>query len=318
MSSRRSRPRLYLLEGKFAYAEPLRLALQNLALGPARFRRAADRDGRPRRGARSRLLDRDPGRLGKLENAISKQRTVRFDYWSISRDKPSERSSTPTRLLNDNGRWYVIGLDLDREAMRTFRVSRIRGDIQLRHAHASATSVFRPTSTSTSTAAALRGRSATCRRGAHRASGRHRLVGASAHTAAPAASRTRVCHDGYSSLGLLAAWVLRQDGRAIPLEPHELQRRGDAALRRVRGAPRLRARGAGEGDATSRRVTRGGDHSSGPVAPERFARPTGSARSLLAACGEENETEIPASEIVERFAHTGSTSSRIIFRCSTS
>ena len=66
----------------------------------------------------------------KLENAISKQRTVRFDYWSISRDEESERTINPYALLNDNGLWYVVGHDLDREEIRTFRVSRIRGDIK--------------------------------------------------------------------------------------------------------------------------------------------------------------------------------------------
>src|SRR5438132_8959920 len=63
---------LYLLEGRFAYAEPLRLALQNLALG---------RPGFPDSGMPSeeRVVVRDPdytpemqGRLAKLENAISK------------------------------------------------------------------------------------------------------------------------------------------------------------------------------------------------------------------------------------------------------
>src|SRR6059058_4354405 len=121
---------LYLLEGKFAYAEPLRLALQNLALGRPGFVDA------PTEAARSvEVLDPDyspemPGRLAKLEGAISKQRTVKFDYWSISRDENAERTLHPYALLPDNGVWYVVGHDLDREDIRTFRVSRIRGDIK--------------------------------------------------------------------------------------------------------------------------------------------------------------------------------------------
>src|SRR2546429_8521849 len=120
----------YLLEGKFAYAEPLRLALQNLALGRPGFS-----DAPTQTASRVEVLDPDyspetPGRLAKLENAISRQRTVRFDYWSISRDKESERSLNPYALLNDNGLWYVVGHDLDRKEIRTFRVSRIRGDIK--------------------------------------------------------------------------------------------------------------------------------------------------------------------------------------------
>ena len=46
---------LYYLEGKFAYAEPLRLALQNLALGRVGSR-GADGDRRARPGERTRLL----------------------------------------------------------------------------------------------------------------------------------------------------------------------------------------------------------------------------------------------------------------------
>src|SRR6202007_1205105 len=115
---------LYLLEGQFAYAEPLRLALQNLALGRPGFAEA-----RGVTAQRVEVLDPDyspetPGRLAKLENAISKQRTVRFEYWSISRDEIGERTLNPYALLNDNGLWYVIGHDLDREEIRHFRASR--------------------------------------------------------------------------------------------------------------------------------------------------------------------------------------------------
>ena len=121
---------LYLLEGRFAYSEPLRLALQNLALGRGGF------DERPLEAAQAvEVIDPDystemAGRLTKLEGAISKQRTVKFTYWTISRNKESERTVNPYALLSDNGVWYVIGLDLDRGDVRTFRVSRIRGEIR--------------------------------------------------------------------------------------------------------------------------------------------------------------------------------------------
>src|SRR5207302_3059000 len=39
---------------------------------------------------------------------------------------------------------------------------------------------------------------------------------------------------GYSSLPQLASWILRQDGRAIPLEPDALRREVAQALRDVR------------------------------------------------------------------------------------
>ena len=65
---------LYYLEGKFAYAEPLRLALQNLALGTARLLGDADRHRGARARERTRLLARAGGapveaRGGDLEAA---------------------------------------------------------------------------------------------------------------------------------------------------------------------------------------------------------------------------------------------------------
>src|SRR5438874_7861803 len=120
----------YRHEGQFAYAGPLRLALQNLALGRPGFSEAPTRTA-----MRVEVLDPEystemQGRLGKLEAAISKQRTVKFPYWSISRDEERERTVNPYALFQDGGAWYVVGLDLEAEAERTFRVSRIRGEIR--------------------------------------------------------------------------------------------------------------------------------------------------------------------------------------------
>ena len=97
---------------------------------PPRLRRGAHRGRRADRGPRPRLLGGDVGPSTKLENAISKQRTVKFPYYTIGRDVESERTVNPYALLPDRGSWYVIGYDHDRDAMRTFRVSRIRGDIR--------------------------------------------------------------------------------------------------------------------------------------------------------------------------------------------
>ena len=121
---------LYMLEGTFAYAEPLRLALQNLALGRPGF------DDAPTETAAS-VQVRDPdyspemaGRLSKLESAISKQRTIKFSYWSPRRDQTRERTLNPYALRRDRGTWYVVGHDLDNDDIRTFRVSRVRSDIR--------------------------------------------------------------------------------------------------------------------------------------------------------------------------------------------
>src|ERR671926_393709 len=113
----------------FLIAEPLRLALQNLALGRTGFPEAPTQTA-----VRVDRLDPDyspelQARLSKLEVAISKQRTVKFLYTTMSIARERERTLNPYALFNDRGAWYVVGRDLDRDAERTFRVSRIRGDI---------------------------------------------------------------------------------------------------------------------------------------------------------------------------------------------
>ena len=289
----------YLLEGKFAYAEPLRLALQNLALGRPGFSEAPTQTA-----SRVEVLDPDyspetPGRLAKLENAISKQRTVRFDYWSISRDKQSERSLNPYALLNDNGLWYVVGHDLDRKDIRTFRVSRIRGDIKF------ATRRERDFRAPTDFDVELyRGRPP-WQIGDVVGTARIEVRGDTAWWVRRTYGSTGTLEDDvfvteYSSIPQLASWVLRQNGRAVPLEPHELKQEVGAALRRVRegheGAPPQPAR-----EKQVRGVDGTAERPAGPVAPERFAVLQALLAYLLAACGEEREAEIPASELLERF-----------------
>jgi proteasome accessory factor BC len=94
--------------------------------------------------------------------------------------------------------------------------------------------------------------------------------------------------------------VLRQNGRAVPLEPPELKRDVAAALRRVRERHESEApHPARETPAASSDGNI--EHPAGPVAPERFAVLQALLAYLLAACGEEREAEIPATELLERF-----------------
>jgi proteasome accessory factor C len=290
---------LYLLEGQFAYAEPLRLALQNLALGRPGFVDA------PSEAARSvEVLDPDyspemPGRLAKLEGAISKQRTVKFDYWSISRDEHAERTLNPYALLPDNGVWYVVGHDLERDDIRTFRVSRISGDIKF------ATRRERDFRTPADfDIERYRGRPP-WQVGDVIGEARIDVRGDAAWWVQRTYGDTGRLEDGvfvteYSSIPQLAAWVLRQDGRAVPLEPDELRREVAVSLRRMRerheGAPPEPARetpAAGGGDAVERPA--------GPVAPERFAVLQALLAYLLAACGEGKDAQIPLRRLLERF-----------------
>ena len=293
----------FLLEGRFAYAEPLRLALQNLTLG-----RSAGVLAAPPTSTAVRVEVRDPdyspetqSRLGKLEGAISKQRTVKFRYWSIYRDREEERTLNPYALLPENGSWYVIGHDLDRTDIRTFRVSRIRSDI--RFATRRERDFRLPAEFDIEQ---YRGR-ADWQFGD--------IVGEARVEVAPDTAwwveraygepRSRVIGDvfetEYASLPLLARWILRQDGRAYPLEPPELRR---LVVEGARGARRAHEGAAATPAAEVPRGEADGspDRLAGPVAPERFGVLQSLLAYLLAACGEEREAVIPASELVGRFS----------------
>src|SRR2546423_2332412 len=290
---------LYLLEGQFAYSEPLRLALQNLALGRQGFGEHATETA-----IRVEVLDPDystemPGRLGKLEGAISKQRTIKFLYYSLSRNRQTERTVNPYGLLSDNGSWYVVGQDLDRKDIRTFRVSRIRGDI--RFATRRERDFRIPPDFDIDV---YRGRPP-WQIGDLAGEARIELAGDTAWWVERAFGNAGQLEDGvfvteYSSLPQLASWILRQDGRAIPLEPDELRREVAQALRAVRashetGPPQLAA------PAPPPRPDELGERPAGPVVPERFAVLQALLAYLLAACGERTDAVIPAHEIVERF-----------------
>src|SRR5919198_1525507 len=289
---------LYLLEGKFAYAEPLRLALQNLALGRPGFSEAATQTA-----MRVEVLDPEystemQGRLSKLEAAISKQRTVKFPYWSISRDEERERTVNPYALFQDAGAWYVVGQDLEAEDERTFRVSRIRGEI--RFATRRERDFRLPAELDVDRS---RGRppwqigdsvgEARIEVGGDTAWWVQRTYGASGRV------EDDVFVTEYSSLPLLASWVLRQDGRAVPREPEELRRELARALRLVRERHEKQPRRlAAESDGADEEPV---GRPAAPVHPERFAVLQALLAYLLDKCGDDVEAEIPAADLVERF-----------------
>ncbi len=288
---------LYLLEGKFAYAEPLRLALQNLALGRPGFAEAPTDTA-----MRVEVLDPEysvemQGRLGKLEAAISKQRTVKFPYWSISRDEERERSVNPYALFADSGAWYVVGEDLDAGDERTFRVSRIRGDI--RFATRRERDFRLPAEFDVDR---YRGRPP-WQIGDPVGEARIEVTGDTAWWVERTFG-TKV-DDGvfateYSSLALLASWVLRQDGRAVPQAPEELRREVARALRAVRerheGRP-MELASEIDGHAEQELVER----PAAPLHPERFAVLQALLAYLLDRCGDDTEAEIPARELLQDF-----------------
>ena len=291
---------LYYLEGKFAYAEPFRLALQNLALGRAGF---AEPPTETAERVRVSAPDYSPelaGRLAKLESAISKQRTVRFGYWSPRRSRPGERSMNPYALRLDEGNWYVVGHDLDRGTTRTFKVSRIRGDI--RFATRRERDFRIPADFDVED---------------HRIPrpwqigeivGRARIAVSDdtawwvERTLADAGSvEDGIFETEFANVDLLAGWVLRQNGRATPLEPAELVESVSAALSALSDAHDGEAPVvAGPKRSDPRRPLP--ERPAGPVAPERFGVLQALLAHLLAACGDDRSATLDAVEVAARFS----------------
>lgn len=291
---------LYYLEGKFAYAEPFRLALQNLALGRSGF---AEPPTETAARVRVSAPDYSPelaGRLAKLESAISKQRTVRFGYWSPRRARPGERSVNPYALRLDEGNWYVVGHDLDRGTTRTFKVSRIRGDIRF------ATRRERDFRIPPDFDVELHRIPRPWQIGEIVGRARIAVSDDTAWWVERTLSDAGSVEDGtfetdFASVDLLAGWVLRQNGRAIPLEPVELVDSVAAALSALADshdgdAPAV----AGPKRTDPRRPLP--ERPVGPVAPERFGVLQALLAHLLASCGDERSATLDADEVAARFS----------------
>jgi proteasome accessory factor C len=123
------RTALSLLDGEFAYAEPLRLALQQLSWGkPSPLSSPDQQTVRLAMTASSggRELSQ---RLSKVETAIFRRKTIVFDYYTLGRDSEERRKVDPYHLLFQGGAFYLVGYSHERDAIRVFRLSRIRGKV---------------------------------------------------------------------------------------------------------------------------------------------------------------------------------------------
>jgi predicted DNA-binding transcriptional regulator YafY len=120
---------LTLLDGEFAYAEPLRLALQQISWGrPSPL-------GGPDRSSVGLGITASAGghefshRLQKIETAIFRHKTITFDYYTMERDEVSARKVDPYHLLWRGAQFYLLGHSHERGDLRVFRLSRIRGKV---------------------------------------------------------------------------------------------------------------------------------------------------------------------------------------------
>jgi proteasome accessory factor B len=64
-------------------------------------------------------------RLRVLSDALLRRKEVRFRYHGMRRDAVSDRRVYPFGLLFQHSHWYLIGHDLDRDALRVFRLGRM-------------------------------------------------------------------------------------------------------------------------------------------------------------------------------------------------
>ena len=120
---------LTLLDGQFAYAEPLRLALQQVSWGrksPLQNGEGAPIEMAMTASAGGRELSQ---RLAKIETAISRRKTIEFSYYTMERDATADRKVDPYHLVFRSGQFYLIGYAHERDAVRVFRLSRIQGKV---------------------------------------------------------------------------------------------------------------------------------------------------------------------------------------------
>ncbi|ACZ30803.1 transcriptional regulator protein-like protein [Xylanimonas cellulosilytica DSM 15894] len=68
---------------------------------------------------------------GPLLDAVTERRTVRFRYRTASTGVLADRRVEPWRIAVRGGGWYLVGRDVDREAPRVFRLSRIEGRVRV-------------------------------------------------------------------------------------------------------------------------------------------------------------------------------------------
>ena len=67
--------------------------------------------------------------LGILLSAIDSRQAVQFPHRPSRAEPYTTRTVEPWGVITEKGRWYLVGHDCDRDATRTFRLSRIGADV---------------------------------------------------------------------------------------------------------------------------------------------------------------------------------------------
>ena len=120
---------LTLLDGEFAYAEPLRLALQQITWG-----RPSPLGSELRQTIGLGITASAGGtelsaRLAKVDTAIYRRKRIEFEYYTMQTGETATRTVDPYHLLFEGGQFYLVGHSHERKAVRVFRLTRIRGKV---------------------------------------------------------------------------------------------------------------------------------------------------------------------------------------------
>jgi proteasome accessory factor B len=67
--------------------------------------------------------------LGILLSAIDSRRAVQFPHRPSRAEPYTTRTVEPWGVVTEKGRWYLVGHDRDRDATRTFRLSRVGAEV---------------------------------------------------------------------------------------------------------------------------------------------------------------------------------------------
>ncbi len=70
--------------------------------------------------------------LESLTDGVIRHQPVRFRYYSLTRGEVEDRDVHPYGLGWHGSNWYLVGFDRRRDAVRQFRVDRIRGRVRVR------------------------------------------------------------------------------------------------------------------------------------------------------------------------------------------
>ena len=120
---------LTLLDGEFAYAEPLRLALQQITWGrPSPL----GSDSRQTIGlgiTASAGGGEVSARLAKIDTAIYRRKRIEFEYHTMQSDDDRAAQGRPVPPAFEDGQFYLVGYSHERKAVREFRLSRMLGKV---------------------------------------------------------------------------------------------------------------------------------------------------------------------------------------------